>query len=90
MTQAKFPVMLDEERAKYVTREIKYEQEIESLRQQLAECQTKHDVACSTITLLQEKCDVRGRALSLQCQETKELRQQLAECHKLLDESKPF
>lgn len=36
MTQAKFPVMLDEERAKYVTREIKYEQEIKSLRQQLA------------------------------------------------------
>ena len=36
MTQAKFPVMLDEERAKYVTREIKYEQEIESLRKQLA------------------------------------------------------
>ena len=36
MTQAKFPVMLDEERAKYVTREIKYEQEIESMRKQLA------------------------------------------------------
>jgi len=36
MTQAKFPMMLDAERAKYVTREIKYEQEIESLRQQLS------------------------------------------------------
>ncbi len=39
MTQAKAPMMLDEERAKYVAREIKYEQEIRSLRQQLAAAQ---------------------------------------------------
>ena len=52
--------------------------EIESLRQQLVDYQTKHDVACLTINMLQEKCDIRGRALSLQCKETKELRQQLA------------
>lgn len=32
-----FPVMLDDERAKYVAREVKYEETIESLRQQLAE-----------------------------------------------------
>ena len=34
MTQAKFPMTLDEERAKYVTRELQHEQTIESLRQQ--------------------------------------------------------
>jgi hypothetical protein len=39
MTQAQFPMMLDDKRAKYVTREIKYEQTIESLRQQLAQCE---------------------------------------------------
>lgn len=32
-----FPVMLDEERAKYVAREVKYEETIAELRQQLAE-----------------------------------------------------
>jgi len=41
MTQAKFPMMLDEERAKYVTRELQYEQTIESLNQQLADSQKR-------------------------------------------------
>ena len=43
MTQAKFPMMLDEERAKYVTREIAYEQEIKSMRQKLATMTAERD-----------------------------------------------
>lgn len=52
-TPANFPLMLDEERAKYVQREIKYEQEIKSLRQQLAVMQKAPRWATHTIVCKQ-------------------------------------
>ena len=52
------------------------------IQDQLTEYRIKHEIACSTINLLQKKCDVRGKALSLQCKETKELQQQLADSQK--------
>lgn len=57
------------------------------IQDQLTEYKVKHEVACSTINLLQKKCDIRGKALSLQCKETKELRQQLDEARGLLGSS---
>jgi hypothetical protein len=52
-------------------------EDYERLEQQLADYRTKHEVACSTISMLQEKCDVRGKALAEQCKETLEMRKQI-------------
>lgn len=48
----------------------------------------KHEVACSTIALLQDKCDVRGKALALQCDETKALQEQLRASNEALEKGK--
>lgn len=56
MTQASFPVMLDKERAKYVTREIAHEQTIKELNQQLI-------AATDQIAAAVAACKVKDNAL---------------------------
>jgi hypothetical protein len=54
------------------------QEELTKTKQKNAELVTKHEIACSTINLLQKKCDVRGEALMEQCKETKRLQEELA------------
>jgi hypothetical protein len=53
-------------------------EELDKLKAKNAEISIKHEVACSTINLLQKKCNVRGEALMEQCKETKRLQEELA------------
>lgn len=73
-----FPVMLEDERAKYMAREVKYEETIESLRQQLAEKDAEIEhmrgvSECHAIDLRERDAAIKSHAAK-----SRELEKQLA------------